>query len=226
MNSQKTPHTPPFRASYGVSFMSTSTEIDRVIKGFYCITVTTGSTPHTLLSTLWAGEASPSFLMGLKSPVLPFIRLLPGVPVSLWPSVSVLEPPATPDNNSCMRAVREDKWKKWWCKKWNRQMMKFISLSGYDLKEILWLPHQVAVLTFLVITLWTTYKILVGDMLELPQEGVLLFTKMNQEWYRKWLVIDWAVSHIKTAEIYSSFSKLIHHMCVDTCQCAFQWQRS
>ena len=27
----------PFRASYGVSFMSTSTEIDRVIKGFYCM---------------------------------------------------------------------------------------------------------------------------------------------------------------------------------------------
>ena len=27
----------PFRASYGVSFMSTSTEIDRVIKGFYSI---------------------------------------------------------------------------------------------------------------------------------------------------------------------------------------------
>ena len=37
MNSQKTPHISPFRASYGVSFMSTSTEIDRVIKGFYCI---------------------------------------------------------------------------------------------------------------------------------------------------------------------------------------------
>ena len=36
MNSQKTPHTSPFQASYGVSFMSTSTEIDRVIKGFYC----------------------------------------------------------------------------------------------------------------------------------------------------------------------------------------------
>ena len=36
LNSQKTPHTSPFRASYGVSFMSTSTEIDRVIKGFYC----------------------------------------------------------------------------------------------------------------------------------------------------------------------------------------------
>ena len=27
----------PFRASYGVSFMSTLTEIDRVIKGFYCM---------------------------------------------------------------------------------------------------------------------------------------------------------------------------------------------
>ena len=35
-HSQKTPHTLPFRASYGASFMSTSTEIDRVIKGFYC----------------------------------------------------------------------------------------------------------------------------------------------------------------------------------------------
>ena len=33
----KDTHTSPFRASYGVSFMSTSTEIDRVIKGFYCI---------------------------------------------------------------------------------------------------------------------------------------------------------------------------------------------
>ena len=41
MNSQKTPHTSPFRASYGVSFMSTSTEIDRVIKGFYCSKMTT-----------------------------------------------------------------------------------------------------------------------------------------------------------------------------------------
>ena len=33
----KDTHTSPFRASYGVSFMSTSTEIDRVIKGFYCM---------------------------------------------------------------------------------------------------------------------------------------------------------------------------------------------
>ena len=39
LNLQKTPHTSPFRASYGVSFMSTWTEIDRVIKGFYCICV-------------------------------------------------------------------------------------------------------------------------------------------------------------------------------------------
>ena len=34
---KRQPHTSPFRASYGVSFMSTSTEIYRVIKGFYCI---------------------------------------------------------------------------------------------------------------------------------------------------------------------------------------------
>ena len=39
MNSQKTPHTLPFQASYGVSFMSISTEIDRAIKGFYCIKI-------------------------------------------------------------------------------------------------------------------------------------------------------------------------------------------
>ena len=29
----------PLRASYGVSFMSTSTEIDGVIEGFYCISM-------------------------------------------------------------------------------------------------------------------------------------------------------------------------------------------
>ena len=34
----KNTHSSPFRASYGVSFMST-TEIDRVIKGFYYIYV-------------------------------------------------------------------------------------------------------------------------------------------------------------------------------------------
>ena len=44
----KDTHTSRFRASYGVSFMSTSTEIDRVIKGFYCI-VQICAHPHTAL---------------------------------------------------------------------------------------------------------------------------------------------------------------------------------
>ena len=34
-----TPHTSPFRESYGVSFMRTITEIGRVIKGFCCILI-------------------------------------------------------------------------------------------------------------------------------------------------------------------------------------------
>ena len=33
----KAPHTSPFWANYGMSFMGTSTEIDRAIKGFYHI---------------------------------------------------------------------------------------------------------------------------------------------------------------------------------------------
>ena len=41
------PHT--FRASYGVSFMSTSTEIDRVIKGFYCNSIVWDGCRHKLL---------------------------------------------------------------------------------------------------------------------------------------------------------------------------------
>ena len=49
MNSQKTAHTSPFRASYGVSFMSTSTEIDRVIKGFYCTTLYKGCNSSSML---------------------------------------------------------------------------------------------------------------------------------------------------------------------------------
>ena len=36
-NSQKTPHTSPLRASYGMSFVSILMKNDRVIKGFYCI---------------------------------------------------------------------------------------------------------------------------------------------------------------------------------------------
>ena len=37
LNSQKTPHTSPLRASYGMSFVSILMKNDRVIKGFYCI---------------------------------------------------------------------------------------------------------------------------------------------------------------------------------------------
>ena len=46
LNSQKTPHTSPLRASYGMSFVSILMKNDRVIKGFYCISnnsVTRGS---------------------------------------------------------------------------------------------------------------------------------------------------------------------------------------
>ena len=39
LNSQKTPHTSPLRASYGMSFVSILMKNDRVIKGFYCIHV-------------------------------------------------------------------------------------------------------------------------------------------------------------------------------------------
>ena len=38
LNSQKTPHTSPLRASYGMSFVSILMKNDRVIKGFYCTT--------------------------------------------------------------------------------------------------------------------------------------------------------------------------------------------
>ena len=36
LDSQKTPHTSPLRASYGMSFVSILMKNDRVIKGFYC----------------------------------------------------------------------------------------------------------------------------------------------------------------------------------------------
>ena len=36
LNSQKTPHTSPLRASYGMSFVSILMKNDRVIKRFYC----------------------------------------------------------------------------------------------------------------------------------------------------------------------------------------------
>ena len=37
LNSQKTPHTSPLRASYGMPFVSILMKNDRVIKGFYCM---------------------------------------------------------------------------------------------------------------------------------------------------------------------------------------------
>ena len=37
LNSQKTPHTSPLRASYGMSFVSILMKNDRVLKGFYCM---------------------------------------------------------------------------------------------------------------------------------------------------------------------------------------------
>ena len=39
LNSQKTPHTSPLRASYGMSFVSILMKNDRVIKGFYCMSL-------------------------------------------------------------------------------------------------------------------------------------------------------------------------------------------
>ena len=42
LNSQKTPHTSPLRASYGMSFVSILMKNDRVIKGFYCTRIHSG----------------------------------------------------------------------------------------------------------------------------------------------------------------------------------------
>ena len=49
LNSQKTPHTSPLRASYGMSFVSILMKNDRVIKGFYCIYTYTTFTPQTVM---------------------------------------------------------------------------------------------------------------------------------------------------------------------------------
>ena len=49
LNSQKTPHTSPLRASYGMSFVSILMKNDRVIKGFYCIVYT--SVNYTIIGT-------------------------------------------------------------------------------------------------------------------------------------------------------------------------------
>ena len=54
LNSQKTPHTSPLRASYGMSFVSILMKNDRVIKGFYCMCIShveknLGLAPHDIM---------------------------------------------------------------------------------------------------------------------------------------------------------------------------------
>ena len=59
LNSQKTPHTSPLRASYGMSFVSILMKNDRVIKGFYCITqtgLTSWTFHHVWTSTMAVGK--------------------------------------------------------------------------------------------------------------------------------------------------------------------------
>ena len=53
LNSQKTPHTSPLRASYGMSFVSILMKNDRVIKGFYCI--------HHLALSSWSLRMDEEF---------------------------------------------------------------------------------------------------------------------------------------------------------------------
>ena len=52
LNSQKTPHTSPLRASYGMSFVSILMKNDRVIKGFYCICIDVHDR-ETVLNMTW-----------------------------------------------------------------------------------------------------------------------------------------------------------------------------
>ena len=51
LNSQKTPHTSPLRASYGMSFVSILMKNDRVIKGFYCILIKWTEEKHQMYAT-------------------------------------------------------------------------------------------------------------------------------------------------------------------------------
>ena len=51
LNSQKTPHTSPLRASYGMSFVSILMKNDRVIKGFYCMYLNMYATQHFVQAT-------------------------------------------------------------------------------------------------------------------------------------------------------------------------------
>ena len=58
LNSQKTPHTSPLRASYGMSFVSILMKNDRVIKGFYCIFQGKHISDKKIMDTLYEKEAS------------------------------------------------------------------------------------------------------------------------------------------------------------------------
>ena len=57
LNSQKTPHTSPLRASYGMSFVSILMKNDRVIKGFYC-TIT-----HYGVYAKWSASGAPCVML-------------------------------------------------------------------------------------------------------------------------------------------------------------------
>ena len=57
LNSQKTPHTSPLRASYGMSFVSILMKNDRVIKGFYCTRKNIEDTVCIVLGVLVCMEA-------------------------------------------------------------------------------------------------------------------------------------------------------------------------
>ena len=73
LNSQKTPHTSPLRASYGMSFVSILMKNDRVIKGFYCIG------PRYNGSRLYRGgfSAHAAHNEGRIGAALPLMGLLP-----------------------------------------------------------------------------------------------------------------------------------------------------
>ena len=56
LNSQKTPHTSPLRASYGMSFVSILMKNDRVIKGFYCTLTQWGLNKMVHILTHWGPD--------------------------------------------------------------------------------------------------------------------------------------------------------------------------
>ena len=63
LNSQKTPHTSPLRASYGMSFVSILMKNDRVIKGFYCMCL------HYISSLVQDCGNSSAMVMELPLPI-------------------------------------------------------------------------------------------------------------------------------------------------------------